>query len=194
MTDATRTAVLWSLLGVASLTMLTGCTSGAHVAAQPTSPPMPTSPAGSNPPSPVARPALRRTRVSGVYTGRARLVRTDVRGVSHRAQRIRWILRPRCPSGACAVRLVSTSGGYDVVLHRHGARYVGVTARPGFFTCAGSPERVRLRVAMVPTASARIDHEWIVTRVRARLRNVSAPSVRCHRSFLVTVVEAQRRR
>jgi len=129
----------------------------------------------------------------GIYVGRARLVRTDVQGVSHRSQRIRWILRTRCESAACAVRLESKSGGYDVVLHRRGGHYAGVTARPGFFTCAGAPERVLLQVMLQPVASARLDGGWVVTRLRARLRNVSVPTVRCRRTVLVTAVAAARR-
>lgn len=183
-----RAATVSMVLG---LVMLVGCTSGAHVAAAPTSA---TTPSSSVSPSPTAvRPPLRATRVSGVYVGRARLARTDVQGVSHRAQHIRWVMRPRCASGACAVRLVSKSGHYTVVLRRRGAHYVGVTSRPGFFTCAGRPERVRLRVVLRPVASAQVDGAWLVTRVVARLRNVSVPTRRCRRSFLDTAVAARRR-
>jgi hypothetical protein len=91
------------------------------------------------------------------------------------------------------VRLVSKSGGYAVVLHRRGGRYVGGTARPGFFTCAGRPERVRLRVVLRPVASAETADGWVVTRVEATLRNVSVPTARCRRSFLITAVVARRR-
>jgi hypothetical protein len=170
-----------------------GCTSATHDAASSTA----SGPAPSPPPTssaaPTPQPAPVLTRVGGLYVGAARLVRTDVKGVSRHPQRIRWILRPRCPSGACALRLVSKSGGYSVLLRRHGRRYTGTTARPGFFTCAGAPEAVVLRVVLTPVASARVAGAWIVSRLVATLRNVSVPTPRCRRSFLVTTVVARRR-
>lgn len=173
------------------LVTLASCTSGGHVA--PPTPSFPPLSPSSPPPTAAPRPPLRATRLSGVYVGRAHLVRTDVQGVSHRVQHIRWVVRPRCASGSCPVRLVSKSGNYTVVLHRRGAHYVGITARPGFFTCAGRPERVGLRLVLRPVASARFAGGWVVTRVVARLRNVSVPTMRCRRSFLNTAVAARRR-
>jgi hypothetical protein len=129
----------------------------------------------------------------GVYVGRAQLGRTNLAGVSHRPQRILWSLRPRCASVACPVLLVSKSGGFSLLLRRSGAGYRGLTHRRGFFTCAGKPEGVTLRVTLQPSVSSVIEGRRFATRVEATLQNKSVPSPRCRRSYLNTTVVATRR-
>jgi hypothetical protein len=152
-----------------------------------------TSPTPTPSPSPNATPPIEMVPVAGgAYVGHARLARTNLPGVSHRSQRIRWGLRPRCVSANCPVRLLSKSGGFTVLLHRQGAVYRGFTRRRGFFTCAGKPERVTLRIVLTPAGPTVLGGRWVATRVSATLKNVSVPSPTCRRSFLNTVVVASR--
>jgi hypothetical protein len=151
-----------------------------------------TSPSPAPSPSSNAPPPSQTPLAGGVYVGRARLARTNLTGVSHRPQRIRWGLRPRCVSANCPVLLLSKSGGFTLLLHRHGDTYGGFTRRRGFFTCVGKPERVTLRIVLRATASTQIGGRWFATRIAATLENVSVPSPRCRRSYLNTVIVANR--
>jgi hypothetical protein len=155
--------------------------------------PIPVSPSSTTPPSSSVDPStLALTPVSGVYAGLAHLTSTNVNGVSHRPQRIHWSFRPRCGSADCPVQLVSKSGGFSVLLHRHGPAYEGSTRRNGFFSCAGKPERVTLRIVVQPTESATLGNGRVAARIAATLRNVSVPSPKCRRSYLNTTVAANR--
>jgi hypothetical protein len=184
-------------LAACALLLATACSGGGAIGQGMASivVPVPASPlpslAPSSSPSPNG-PSLLGTSVSGVYGGHARLTRSNVRGVSHRPQRIHWVLRPRCGSPQCPVLLISKSGGFSLLLRRRGAIYRGFTVRTGFFSCAGKPERVTLRIVVQPTASAVIANATVATRIAATLRNVSVPSPRCRRSYLSTAVVANR--
>jgi hypothetical protein len=90
------------------------------------------------------------------------------------------------------VRIVSGSGHYRGVLRPHGRAYRGSISRRGFFTCAGAPERVTLRIVLTPAASERVNGRWRATRLVARLVNISARTPPCGRSYLITNVVAER--
>jgi hypothetical protein len=161
------------------------------VACSSNAPPLPSArPAVSS--SPASGPAFDRILVQGTFVGVATFVRANVAHLSRAPQKIRWRIVPRCRTGACPLRIVSSSGHYRGILRPHGLAYRGTIRRPGFFRCAHAPERVFLRIVLSPADSERVNGVWRATRLAARLANRSVATHRCGRSYLITNVVAER--